>query len=142
MRIRNELILFLIIVYTVLAPIAGWALGEIGMSAAVAASVLVCAFACFSAGWIGGGDAKLASVIVLWLGSEHVTTYLVCTALFGGVLTLTLLQFRAMMLPAFCLRVPWIMRLHDKGSGVPYGVALASAAILVFPNTLWMKALP
>jgi len=56
------------------------------------------------------------------------------------VLTLALLRFRMMMLPAFCLQMSWIARLHDRGSGVPYGVALASAALFVFPYTTWMKA--
>ena len=141
MKIRNALVLFLIGAYVTLAPFAGWTAAEIGTSAAVAGVVLVCTFACFAAGWIGGGDAKLASVIVLWLGSEYATTYLLCAGLMGGVLTLALLRFRMMMLPAFCLQVSWITRLHDKGTGVPYGVALASAALFVFPHTVWMKAL-
>ncbi|MBM6583665.1 prepilin peptidase [Microvirga sp. BT689] len=141
MRIRNSLVLFLLGVYAALAPLTGWTAAEIGMSVAVAAAVLGCSFACFAAGWIGGGDAKLVAVIVLWLGAEHVTSYLLGAALFGGGLTLMLLRFRMMTLPAFCLRVPWITRLHDRRSGVPYGVALAAAAVLVFPDTLWVKAL-
>jgi prepilin peptidase CpaA len=141
MRIRNELILFLIGTYAALAPLAGWTAGEIGMSAVLAAVVLACAFVCFGFGWIGGGDAKLASAVALWLGAGQTVSYLVWAALIGGALTVALLQFRAMMLPAFCLRVPWIMHLHDRGSGIPYGVALASAALVVFPDTPWMKAL-
>ncbi|MGF9759780.1 prepilin peptidase [Microvirga sp. 0TCS3.31] len=141
MRIRNELVLFLIGVYAALAPLAGWSVGEIGMSAAASAGVLVCAFICFGFGWIGGGDAKLASVIVLWLGAEQTMSYLFWAALGGGALTLIVLQFRAMALPSYCLRYPWIMRLHDKRVGVPYGVALAAAALVVFPETSWMKFL-
>jgi prepilin peptidase CpaA len=141
MRIRNELVLFLIGVYAALAPLAGWTVGEIGMSTAAAAGVLVCTFICFGFGWIGGGDAKLASVVVLWLGAEHTMSYLIWAALCGGALTLALLQFRAIALPGYCLRIPWIMRLHDNRVGIPYGVALAAAALVVFPDTSWMKFL-
>ena len=38
------------------------------------------------------------------------------------------------------IRQPWIQRLHDKGAGVPYGIALAAAALLVYPQTQWMPA--
>jgi prepilin peptidase CpaA len=141
MRIRNELVLFLIAAYAVLAPLAGWTIGEIGASATAAAGVLVVAFICFGFGWIGGGDAKLASAIALWLGPEQTVSFLVWAAMIGGALTLALLQFRAMMLPAFCLRVSWITRLHDRQAGVPYGVPLALAALLVFQRTSWMEVL-
>jgi prepilin peptidase CpaA len=35
-----------------------------------------------------------------------------------------------------------VQRLHDKKGGVPYGIALAAAALLVYPDTLWMQAVP
>jgi prepilin peptidase CpaA len=34
----------------------------------------------------------------------------------------------------------WAERLHDKDGGVPYGIALAASALLVYPETAWMKA--
>ncbi len=138
MKIRNGLILILLSLYAILAPLAGWSIAEIGMSAALAGGVLVCTFVCFAFGWIGGGDAKLAPVVALWLGAEQVPVYLIYSAIFGGVLTLALLQFRMLLLPAFCLDIPWITRLHDKDTGVPYGVAMAAAALVVFPDTPWL----
>jgi prepilin peptidase CpaA len=38
-------------------------------------------------------------------------------------------------------RHQWIMRLHEKGGGVPYGIALAAAALTVYPQTDWMNAI-
>jgi len=35
----------------------------------------------------------------------------------------------------------WAERLHRGDGGVPYGVALAAAALLVYPQTEWMTAL-
>ncbi|MFC4172910.1 prepilin peptidase [Microvirga sp. GCM10011540] len=138
MKIRNEIVLFLLGTYAALAPLAGLDPIAIGWSAAAASAVLLCMFIFFGLGWIGGGDAKLASVVALWLGPEHVPTYLLYTALFGGALTLIILQFRLFALPGFCLDVFWIRRLHAKESGIPYGLAIASAAVFVFPDTSWM----
>lgn len=141
MKIRNDLVLLLLATYAALAPLAGFGAVDIGTSAAVALAVLVCMFGFFSRGWVGGGDAKLAAVITLWLGAEHTLTYLFSTAIVGGMLTLMVLQFRLMVLPSFCHRVSWIVNLHSSGSGVPYGVAIASGALFTFPNTPWVTGL-
>ncbi|WP_230533189.1 A24 family peptidase [Microvirga roseola] len=141
MKIRNGLVLFLLAAYAGLAPLAGWTAAEIGMSVASATGVLACTFILFGFGWIGGGDAKFATVVALWLGAEHTPVYLIYTTLFGGVLTLAFLQFRLMTLPAFCLNRSWITRLHAKETGVPYGIALATAALFLFPTTRWMEPL-
>ena len=41
--------------------------------------------------------------------------YLVYASLFGGVLTLVLIQFRKLPLPAPLARQTWILRLHESG---------------------------
>ena len=41
----------------------------------------------------------------------------------------------------FMARQEWIARLHEKGAGVPYGVALAAAALFVYPQTGWMSSI-
>ena len=112
-----------------------------GIHAGAGAIVLVVAFVFFTLGWIGGGDAKLAAAISLWLGFDHLLQYLVNAALLGGVLTLLMINFRVLPLPGFMLRWAWIVRLHQKDAGVPYGIALAAAALLVYPDTIWMKTL-
>jgi prepilin peptidase CpaA len=33
------------------------------------------------------------------------------------------------------------MRLHHKETGIPYGVALALGALLVYPDTNWIKTI-
>ena len=141
MKIRNRLVVGLILGYAVLAPLAGITLDEMGLSLALAGGVFLAGFTLFSMGWIGGGDAKLATATVLWLGVAHALPYLVYTALLGGVLTLAVLVFRRVKLPAGW-RVPeWLERLHSPQAGVPYGAAMAPAALMVFPHTPWMAAL-
>jgi prepilin peptidase CpaA len=111
------------------------------MHLAAAALVLVISFGFFSQGWIGGGDAKLAAATTLWFGFDYLLDYLLYASLFGGVLTLVLIQFRHLPLPAPLARQGWILRLHETGGGVPYGIALAAAALIVYPKTGWMPAL-
>jgi prepilin peptidase CpaA len=101
--------------------------------------VLAVTFVFFARGWIGGGDAKLAAATALWLGFEHLMPYLLYASLFGGVLTLAIIRFRLMPLPAMLAGQEWAKRLHRADGGVPYGIALALAALIVYPNTLWMK---
>lgn len=63
-------------------------------------------------------------------------------SLAGGALTLALLVIRAWPLPAVMTRLPFALRLHDAKTGVPYGIALALAALLVLPETLlWARGL-
>jgi prepilin peptidase CpaA len=140
-KIRNGLMLAFLLAYAVLVPFSDFAMYEIGWSAAVAAGVLVCAFIFFALGWIGGGDAKLAAVTALWFGVDHTPAYLVYMALFGGAFTLAVLKFRSLPLPALLQNRPWIDRLHATGSGVPYGVAMAAAGLVVFPQTRWMVSM-
>jgi prepilin peptidase CpaA len=42
-------------------------------------------------------------------------------------------------LPAFAVGQTWLERLHNPRSGVPYGIALAGAAMMVYPETVWIK---
>lgn len=141
MTIRNRLVIGLFVGYCILAPLAGFGLPEIGMSFGVAAAVLVLTFALFSFGWIGGGDAKLAAVTALWLGADQTIAYLLYTALFGGVLAVALLEFRLFALPSRLQGMAWVSRLHSSQIGLPYGVAMAPAALFVFPNTPWLSVL-
>jgi prepilin peptidase CpaA len=104
-----------------------------------AISVLVVAFGFFSRGWIGGGDAKLAAATALWLGFDHLLPYLIYASLFGGALTLLLIQFRLGPLPPVLARQVWVQRLHEKNAGIPYGISLAAAALIVYPETSWMN---
>lgn len=140
MTISNRVSLALAAAFLLLTVITGMSLTAFGWHVAAAALVLVVAFGFFSQGWIGGGDAKLAAATSLWFGFEHLLDYMVYAALFGGVLTLLLLEFRKFPLPLVLARQPWIERLHEKGGGVPYGIALAASALMVYPHTNWMPA--
>jgi prepilin peptidase CpaA len=139
MTIRNSLVLFLIGAYIFLAPCAGMPSQAILHSALAAILVLIVGFVLFLRGGIGAGDVKFAAAATLWLGADQALAFLVHTALFGGVLTILLLTARRLNLPSAFKGVAWIRRLHDRQTGVPYGIALALAGLAVLPTTQWLK---
>ena len=141
MTISNRLSLALAAGFFLLTLVTGMSLAAIGMHLAAAALVLVFSFGFFSQGWIGGGDAKLVAATALWFGFDYLLDYLIYASLFGGVLTLVLIQFRRLPLPGPLARQPWILRLHETGGGIPYGIALAAAALAVYPKTGWMPGI-
>jgi prepilin peptidase CpaA len=139
MTISNRVSLLLIAGFFVLAGFTGMSLEAIGWHAAAGLAVLVVAFTCFAFGWIGGGDAKVAASAALWFGFAHQLDYLVAASIVGGALTLIILQLRRWPMPAFLISQDWLVRLHDKRTGIPYGVALAAGALLVYPQTEWVR---
>jgi prepilin peptidase CpaA len=141
MTIANRVSLVLVAGFVALAMLSGMSSAAMLTHVGVAAAVLAGGFVCFTRGWIGGGDAKLAAASVLWLGPGHVPDYLVYASLLGGALTMLVIQFRAMPMPQLLSGREWAERLHRADSGVPYGIALAVAALLVYPHTEWMTAL-
>jgi len=138
MTISNRVSLILVGGFLALAFATGMGATDMLWHIGAAAVVLVVAFGFFIQGWIGGGDAKLAAATALWLGFDHLLPYLLYASLFGGALTLLLLQFRMAPLPRMLARQEWLQRLHRKDGGVPYGIALAVAALAVYPETPWM----
>ena len=141
MTISNRVSLILGGGFFVLAVISGMTLADIGMHVGAASVVLVVSFGFFTRGWIAGGDAKLATATALWFGFDQLMNYLIVTSLFGGLLTLALMRYRLMPMPALLENQQWAARLHRMDTGVPYGIALAFAALVIYPDTPWMKSL-
>ena len=141
LKIRNYLVLGIAAAFFVAAPVIGLSFQDIALNVGVALLVLMVCFGFFAAGWIGGGDAKLAAATALWFGTDLILEYLVISTLAGGLLTLALLGFRNILLPASFYSRPWLVKLHEGKSGVPYGIAFAIGALVVFPDTVWFKAI-
>lgn len=141
MKISNKLVLTVAITFFLLALFLRMPLEQLAMHIACATIVLVAAFSFFALGWVGGGDAKLAAATALWLGFGVTLPYLVYAALLGGALTLLLLSVRKLPLPKRLSKITWIDRLHNQKSGVPYGIALAAAGLLVYSDTALFQQL-
>jgi prepilin peptidase CpaA len=119
MTISNRVSIVLVGGFFALALMTGMGMAEVLSHTGAAAVVLVVSFGFFTRGWIGGGDAKLAAATAMWLGFGYLMNYLVYASLLAG-------QY-------------WAQRLHRQDGDVPYGIALAAAALLVYPDTPWMK---
>ena len=142
MTISNRLCLILIAAFVICAVTLGLGWPQLGWHLAAGGLVLTVCFGMFAAGWIGGGDAKLAAVTALWFGFDQLMPYLLVAALGGGALTFAMLKLRSGPLPNVANGWSWARRLHSPKEGVPYGIALAFAALLVLPETsLWRAAI-
>lgn len=135
MRISNKLVLLLTAGFFIVAIAINLPLQQFAMHVLCALIVLAVAFGLFALRFIGGGDAKLAAATTLWLGFGMTLPYLAYAALFGGVLTILILVVRRIPLNPALARFDWVARLHNKRSGIPYGIALAVAGIAVYSNS-------
>lgn len=93
----------------------------------------------FSRGIVGGGDVKLLAAATLWMGPAATPEFLVLTGLAGGMLAMALLT------PIGALVTTWgraflgpagNAALDAPRNAVPYGVAIAVAAITVLLQPL------
>jgi prepilin peptidase CpaA len=139
MTIPNRIALLIGALFFAVAAADGMSLYNVGQHVAAGAVVLAVTFIFFARGWMGGGDAKLAAVTALWLGFADLGAFALTASIFGGALTLFILLFRSWPLPFAGSMPAWALKLHDDKTGIPYGIALAAAALAIYPHTQWMK---
>lgn len=140
MTIPNRITLGLAAAFFFVAPLMGLSIGEIMMHVAVGSLVLIFGILLFAVGGFGGGDAKLLAAAALWIGLDQLVPFLTYVTLFGGALAIAILLYRsnALVHP----RTPdWAVKLHKQGTGIPYGIAIASSALLIYPHTSWFASL-
>ena len=135
MTISNWISILLVAIFVILSFFLGLPASAIASHLLCGLVTLAITFVLFAFSWIGGGDAKLAAATAVWMGFDLLIDYGLGASLLGGALTLALLQFRKWPIPGWARARAWIVRLHDKDNGVPYGVALAAAGLALYPET-------
>lgn len=141
MKIPNAISLALIAAFAASALYIGMPMQDALNHAGIGAAVLVVTFILFSMRMLGGGDAKLMAAGALWMGPEHILFYIAYVTIFGGMLSVAILLYRKFV-PAGQLPLPpWAQRLHTQGTGIPYGIAIAAAGLLMYPSTTFFQAL-
>ena len=138
MTIVNRVSLLLIGGFAIVAPLTGmdWDQGLTHI-AAFALLLTVC-FGLFAIGAMGGGDAKLMASTALWFGLNFsLMKYLLVASALGGVLTLCILKYRRTPVAIYAGQVEFLRRIADPKEKIPYGIALGTAGLLVFPES-WL----
>jgi prepilin peptidase CpaA len=138
LTISNRTSLALALGFLILAMCCGLAPQTMLWHLLAGLCVLAVGLVLFARGLVGGGDAKLAAVAVLWLGFDRLADYALISSLLGGAVTLAVLAFRLVPLPSWLAHDACVARLHQADGGVPYGIALAAAALVIYPSTSWM----
>lgn len=119
----------------------GWPLSDIGMSVLCFLAVLVLSFILFIFKLFGGGDAKLIAASSIWIGWQLLPSFILLIALFGGVLAVVILILRKVNLPEKMSKIGWVGRLCDLKNGIPYGLAIAAASLVLFPGIRLFKTI-
>lgn len=150
-RISNRLVIILLAAWGIYAAgvlIQGDTPTRLSLLTGVlaGAGTLLVGYIFFCMRWMGAGDVKLMAVLCLWLG-DSTFTFLIVTALAGGVLALglpmlysieravgtSLLQFGA-WLSRLSIPTPHALGV-DGPQGIPYGLAIACGAVFVLWST-------
>ncbi len=116
---KNALIALLAPIWWVASGMTLWP--DIAIQIGIA--LLVFAFFCgaFHFGQMGGGDVKLIGALALWFPFQSLVWMLIVMSLVGGAITLAIIVDQ------------W--RRKDSGPAeIPYGVAIAIAAMMVVPG--------
>lgn len=140
MTIANRVSVILVAAFLVIAPMTGMPLFQIGMHVAAMLLVLSVCFTLFAVGQMGGGDAKLMSATALWFGlTMNLAVYFVVASFLGGILTLMILRFRASNVTVYTGKVDFLHRMANPKEKIPYGIALGTAGLLLYPETPLME---
>lgn len=140
-KIPNRLSVVLVTAFVPVALLAGLSPAAIAIHLGLGLVVLLVGFTLFSFGALGGGDAKLLAAASVWFGGATLLPFIVAVAMFGGLLAVMFVVARAAPMPASLARYDWAAKLHDRRSGIPYGLAIAAGGLLVFPKNGWIVAL-
>jgi prepilin peptidase CpaA len=141
MKIPNRISVVLVLAFFPLAALAGLGAWEVLNHVGAGLLLLAIGILLFIPGWFGGGDAKLMAAIALWIGFDNLPLYIFYVAMAGGIIAGAFSMARSVPLPSVFLGEAWAIRLHRTGGGIPYGLALAAGALLVYPHTVWFASL-
>jgi len=127
-RLPNALICLVVGFYLVDAAVqhASWV--DIARHTLVGGVAFVAAAGMFRAGWMGGGDVKLAGAVFLWAGPTAGWTVFCIVSFAGFIIALVMLALARLTCIARQSKCG-DSHAFDLARGVPYGVALCCGGI-------------
>lgn len=138
MTIPNRLCLLLAAAFPVAAYLSGMPSSVILTHLGVGTVAFFLGFAMFAANLIGGGDAKLLAATAFWIGPADAMEYLLLASALGGLLAIAILYVRSLIVPV--TGYAFADRLLTQKTGVPYGVALGIAGLIVYSGSPILEA--
>lgn len=132
--IPNELSILLIGAFLYAAPLADLPAEAALYHGLAGLAVLAVGFVLFMFDILGGGDVKLLSASAVWTGFDALGPFLLVVTLAGGLVALVLLMARRLIPRERLGRDGALARLMSPKQGVPYGVAIAIAGLVVMPR--------
>ena len=144
--IPNRLVLAVAFIFVIAAPAAGMPLQIVLWHLLAGVVLFALGYGLFSAGLIGGGDAKLIAAAALWVGWTALPHFLLYTALAGGALAIGMLIWELIRMHVELTSVnpeaSLIKRITLLKPDLPYGVAIALGACAALPRAWWASSLP
>ena len=134
-RIPNWTVLAIAILFVPWAFLGGVNTIPSALEASLIAFLISCPLYFFRV--IGAGDSKLLTVVALFVGLGQLLHFLVLVVLVGGVIAAGSLLSR----PTRAFVMFQVRGKGDYGRGIPYGVAIAIAAVCVITWPLARHAL-
>ncbi|NFV80741.1 prepilin peptidase [Magnetospirillum aberrantis] len=123
--IDNRLVAAALVAWFGHAVLSGWGGAAIFFHLAIGVAAFAVALGAGLAGWMGGGDVKLAAAVFTWAGPEHALAILVMVVVAGLLLAVLGVAADAVLRrwpSGFARRGLFLL---SAARGVPYGVALA-----------------
>ena len=135
LRISNITCAVVVVAALIAMGIEGFSL-DLWQNFAVFAVLLAGGTLLFASGKVGGGDVKLLAGLGLWVNIGAGVWLLANSLIAGGVLALIYIAVRHLRQPRGGKRV-------KESKGIPYGIAIATGACLVFAGQLgWLTPQP
>jgi prepilin peptidase CpaA len=138
-RIPNWLNAAIVLTFFPMALATGMPAEAMMWHGLAAIAILVIGFGLFSGGFIGGGDAKLLAAARLWFGLPALISFLIFTAIAGGVLAIAVKLWGMVEIERDVRGTAWMKRWLSFKADLPYGIAIAAGGVLAFPGTWWMS---
>lgn len=140
LRIPNIVSIVLLAAFAPYALLGG--AGAVWPHLATGGAVLAFMFVFFAMGWLGAGDVKLLSALMIWAGPSHGAVLMMLFALFGGAFALSLLGLRS-ALQYYPVLAEWpvlgkFSRWARNGL-CPYGLPIGLAALCVAPSIFLIR---
>jgi prepilin peptidase CpaA len=134
LKIPNRLSAVMVLAFLPLALLAGpWAWELLDHVGAGLIGLPAWRIALYS-GLVWRRRRQLMAAIALWMGLDNLFLFVLYVALAGGFIATLFSLVRSGPLPRAFLGEAWALRLHNPNSGIPYGIALAAGALLVYPQ--------